>query len=143
MVFKYLQNFLSFFLTFLQIPLPSGSEEVSGHFWCIAMADDVFKFVDACSVYINSLHLTTSNTSNLSKLVHFIPVPKFLFAREMAWVVVDHIFWIHGFPENVVSDKEPQFLSHIWRGFCLQIGTTASISSVFKPQTNHANQDLK
>uniref|UniRef100_A0A9J7ZDK9 Uncharacterized protein n=1 Tax=Cyprinus carpio carpio TaxID=630221 RepID=A0A9J7ZDK9_CYPCA len=81
-----------------------------------------------------------------SKAVHFIPLPKLPSARETARAVVDHVFRIHGLPEDVVSDRGPQFVSHFWREFCRQIGATASLSLGFHPQTNgqteRANQDL-
>ncbi|KAI2663109.1 Transposon Tf2-9 polyprotein [Labeo rohita] len=47
---------------------------------------------------------------HFSKAVHFISLPKLPSAREMARVVIDHGFRIHGLPEDVVSDRGLQFV---------------------------------
>ncbi len=82
-----------------------------------------------------------------SKAAHFIPLPKLPSAKETADTVVDHVFRIHGFPADVVSDRGPQFVSKFWREFCRLLGATVSLSSGFHPQTNgqteRANQDLE
>ncbi|KAL0192324.1 hypothetical protein M9458_010620, partial [Cirrhinus mrigala] len=92
----------------------------------------------------NTVVLTV--VDRFSKAVHFIPLTKLPSAKETAQVVIDHVFQIHGLPEDVVSDRGPQFVSHFWREFCRQIGASASLSSGFHPQTNgqtkRANQDL-
>lgn len=59
---------------------------------------------------------------HLSKVVHFTALHKLPSAKETAWVIIDHVFRIHGFPEDVVSDRGPQFISHFWKEFCQQIG---------------------
>ncbi len=59
-----------------------------------------------------------------SKAVHFMPLPKLPSAKETAQLVIDHVFWIHGVPVDVVSDKGPQFVSRFWQEFCRQIGAS-------------------
>ncbi len=79
----------------------------------------------------NTVILTV--VDRFSKAVHFVALPKLPSARETAWVVIDHVFRIHGLPEDVVSDRKPQFVSHFWR-------------ETIHPQTNgqseRVNQDL-
>ncbi|KAI2654690.1 Transposon Tf2-9 polyprotein [Labeo rohita] len=50
-----------------------------------------------------------------SKAAHFIPLPKLPSAKETAVAVVDHVFRSHGLLNDVVSDREPQFISKFWR----------------------------
>ena len=52
-----------------------------------------------------------------SKAVHFIPLPKLPSFKEMAQVLVQHVFHLHGLPLEVTSDRGPQFTSAFWRGF--------------------------
>lgn len=93
----------------------------------------------------NTVVLTV--VDHFSKVVHFIPLPKLHSAKEMAQVVIDHVFRIPGLPEDVVSHRGPQIISHFWREFCQQIGAFTSLSSGFHLQTNcqtvFANQDLE
>ncbi|CAM4606773.1 unnamed protein product [Leuciscus chuanchicus] len=91
-------------------------------------------------------HVILTVIDRFSKAAHFIPLPKLPSARETAQIVVDHVFKIHGLPENVVSDRGPQFSSLFWKEFCRLIGASVSLSSGFHAQTNgqaeRANQTI-
>ena len=54
---------------------------------------------------------------------------------------------LHGIPQDIVSNRGPQFTSKVWQAFCRGIGATASLSSGYHPQTNgqaeRANQALE
>ncbi|XP_044191493.1 uncharacterized protein LOC122969660 [Thunnus albacares] len=82
-----------------------------------------------------------------SKMAHFVPLPKLPSAKRTAQLVLLHIFRLHGFSVDVVSDRGPQFASVFWREFCSLLGATASLSSGFHPQTNgqteRMNQELE
>lgn len=82
-----------------------------------------------------------------SKAAHFVALPKLPSARETAFLVVDHVFRLHGLPQDVVSDRGPQFTARFWRAFCNQLGATVSLSSGFHPETNgqteRTNQSLE
>lgn len=82
-----------------------------------------------------------------SKAVHFIPLPKLPSAMETANLLVQHVFRLHGIPQDIVSDRGPQFTSQVWRAFCKALGTTPSLTSGYHPQSNgqaeRANQDLE
>ncbi|XDV36908.1 hypothetical protein PO909_006622 [Leuciscus waleckii] len=68
-------------------------------------------------------------------------------AKKTAVTVVDHVFWLHGLPMDVVSDRGSQFVSKFWQEFCKLLGATVSLSSGYHPQSNgqseRANQDLE
>lgn len=82
-----------------------------------------------------------------SKAAHFLALPKLPSARETADLMVQHVFRLHGIPNDIVSDRGPQFVSQLWKSFCQSLGTSVSLSSGFHPQTNgqteRANQDLE
>lgn len=82
-----------------------------------------------------------------SKTVHFVPLPKLPSALETANLLVLHVFRLHGIPQDIVSDRGPQFSSQVWKAFCQALGASASLSSGYHPQTNgqteRANQDLE
>uniref|UniRef100_A0AAQ4P737 Integrase catalytic domain-containing protein n=1 Tax=Gasterosteus aculeatus aculeatus TaxID=481459 RepID=A0AAQ4P737_GASAC len=62
-------------------------------------------------------------------------------------LIVQHVFRPHGIPVDIVSDRGPQFISHVWKTFCSALGASVSLSSGFHPQSNgqteRANQDLE
>jgi len=80
-------------------------------------------------------------------MTHFIALPKLPSAKETAEVMMTQVFRIHGFPEDIVSDRGPQFVSRFWREFCRLIGATTSLTSGYHPeangQTERLNQQLE
>ncbi|XP_072906155.1 receptor-type tyrosine-protein phosphatase eta [Hemitrygon akajei] len=61
--------------------------------------------------------------------------------------MVQHVFRLHGFPQDMVSDRGSQFTSHFWKGFCSLVEATTSLSSGFHQQSNgpmeRVNQELE
>lgn len=55
-------------------------------------------------------------------MVHIIPINKLPSAKEMAKLMLHHVFRLHSFPLDVVSDKALQFVSHFWAVFCTLVG---------------------
>lgn len=51
-----------------------------------------------------------------SKAAHFVPLPKLPSAVETGDLLVQHLFHIHGNPQDVLSDRGPQFASQVSRG---------------------------
>nr|CBN81752.1 Pol polyprotein [Dicentrarchus labrax] len=82
-----------------------------------------------------------------SKSVHFVPLPKLPSSLETAKLLVTHVFRLHGIPQDIVSDRGPQFASQVWRAFCQALGASVSLSSGYHPQSNgqteRANQQLE
>lgn len=103
--------------------------------------------------FITGLPLSQGNTvilvvvDRFSKAARFIPLPKLPSAKETAELIISHVFRVFGIPQDIVSDRGPQFLSRFWGAFCRLFGTTASLSSGFHPesngQTERVNQDLE
>ncbi|KAI2667189.1 Transposon Tf2-8 polyprotein [Labeo rohita] len=42
----------------------------------------------------------------------------------------------YGLPEEIVSDRGPQFTSHVWKAFFKLLGISVNLSSGYHPQTN-------
>ncbi|KAK3523590.1 hypothetical protein QTP70_002725 [Hemibagrus guttatus] len=55
---------------------------------------------------------------------------------ETAEYLFNHVFRYYGLPEDIVSDRGPQFTSRVWRAFFKRLGVTISLSSGYHPQTN-------
>ncbi|KAK3549142.1 hypothetical protein QTP70_033347 [Hemibagrus guttatus] len=55
---------------------------------------------------------------------------------ETAELMFNHIFRYFGIPEDIVSDRGPQFISRVWKAFFSRLGVAVSLSSGYHPQTN-------
>ncbi len=68
-----------------------------------------------------------------SKACHLIPLPKIPTAGQTADLLMQHVFRIHGFPQDMVSDRGSQFTSRFWKSFGRLIEASISLSSGFHP----------
>ena len=60
--------------------------------------------------------------------------------------MLGHVFRLHGFPKDVVSDRGLQFASRFWKAFCSLLGATVSLRQYHhqsNSQTERLNQELK
>ncbi|KAL0964195.1 hypothetical protein UPYG_G00320590, partial [Umbra pygmaea] len=48
----------------------------------------------------------------------------------------------YGLPEDIVSDRGPQFTSRVWRAFWTRLGVTVSLSSGYHPESNGQTERL-
>ncbi|KAI2651025.1 Transposon Tf2-11 polyprotein [Labeo rohita] len=92
--------------------------------------------------FITDLPASRGNTCVLvivdrfSKFCRLIPLKGLTTAWETAQLLFDHVFRPYGLPEDIVSDRGPQFISRVWRAFFRLLGVTVSLSSGYHPQTN-------
>ena len=71
-----------------------------------------------------------------SKACHFITLSKLPSALETAKLMFDHVFRVFGLPQDIVTDRGPQFASQVWQAFFKILWATASLSSGYHPQSN-------
>ncbi|KAL0148188.1 hypothetical protein M9458_056509 [Cirrhinus mrigala] len=92
--------------------------------------------------FITDLPSSDGNTCILviidrfSKFCRLIPLKGLPTALETAEILFNHVFRYYGIPEDIVSDRGPQFISRVWRSFFRLLGVTISLSSGYHPQTN-------
>ena len=70
-----------------------------------------------------------------SKSCKLIPLKGLPTALQTAEALFHQVFRHFGLPEDIVSDRGPQFISRVWTAFCL-LGVSISLSSGYHPQTN-------
>uniref|UniRef100_A0A8C6LPJ1 Integrase catalytic domain-containing protein n=1 Tax=Nothobranchius furzeri TaxID=105023 RepID=A0A8C6LPJ1_NOTFU len=93
-------------------------------------------------------HLDTilTITDRFSKAVHLVALAGLPTAKRTAELLLEQVVRLHGFPQDVVSDRGPQFLSRFWKAFCHLAGASTSLSSGYHLQTNgqteRVNQQL-
>ncbi len=71
-----------------------------------------------------------------SKVCKLIPLKGLPSALETAEHLFQQVFRNFGVPEDIVSDRGPQLISHVWKAFFRLLGVTVSLSSGYHPQTN-------
>ncbi|KAK3569999.1 hypothetical protein QTP86_008426 [Hemibagrus guttatus] len=71
-----------------------------------------------------------------SKSCRLLPLKGPPTALETAELIFNHVFRYFGIPEDIVSDRGPQFVSRVWRAFLTRLGVAIRLSSGYHPQTN-------
>ncbi|KAL0148322.1 hypothetical protein M9458_056384, partial [Cirrhinus mrigala] len=127
---------------------------LQSRYWWPSMCRDTIRYVQSCSVCAMS---TSPRQLPTGKLVP-LPIPQRPWshigvdfvtdlpaaegnacilglptAMETAETLFQHLF---GLPEEIVSDRGPQFISHVWKAFFKLLGVTVNLSSGYHPQTN-------
>lgn len=72
----------------------------------------------------------------LSKYAHFIKLKHPFTALTVASVFVEEVVRLHGYPVEIISDRDRVFMSLFWRELFRLQGTTLKRSSAYHPQTD-------
>jgi hypothetical protein len=83
----------------------------------------------------------------LSKLLHAIPTNDTLSSEGLARLFRDYVWKHHGLPEQVISDRGPQFVSGFLKELYNVLGIQMAASTAYHPQTDgqteRANQEIE
>ena len=70
----------------------------------------------------------------LTKSTHFFPINMRYSMEKLAQLYMDEIMRLHGIPVNIVSDKDPRFVSRFWQQLQGVLGTKLNFSTNYHPQ---------
>jgi len=83
----------------------------------------------------------------LTKMVYFIPATEKTSAEGLARLLRDNMWKLHGLPESIILDREPQFAAGLIRELNGMLGIESKLSTAFYPQTDgqteRVNQELE
>lgn len=83
---------------------------------------------------------------SLTHMVHLIPTKQTYKAKDVAEVIFEHVYKLHGIPERIVSDRDSLFTSIFWTRLMELMGTELRMSSAYHPQpdgmTERANRTI-
>ena len=83
----------------------------------------------------------------LSKWAHFIATTSDITSLGVARLFRDGIWKLHGLPEEVISDRGPQFVLNFMRGLSEILGIKVAASTAYHPQTDgqteRVNQEVE
>ncbi len=97
--------------------------------------------------FITDLPNSNSNTTILTVIDHFskscrlIPIPKLPIALETADVLCSYVFRLFGLPDDIVSNRGPQFTSRVWTAFFSFLWLSSGTSG-YHPESNGKTERL-
>jgi hypothetical protein len=103
---------------------------------------------------ITDLPLSDGNDSILtivdhdcSKAAIFLPCTKEISTEGVIDLYAKHVFPHYGVPQQIISNRDPRFVSNLARGICEKLGISQNISTAYHPQTDgqseRANQRVE
>ena len=80
-------------------------------------------------------------------MAHFAPCKKTITGEETVKLFIDNIYRYHGLPNDIVSNRGPQFVSKFWQSLFKILQVEIKLSLAFHPQmdgqTEQVNQVLE
>ena len=86
------------------VPIPNGP-------WLSLSLDFITDFPISCT-----FDFILVVVDQLTKMAYFIPCNKTITGERTTKLFIDHIYCYHGQPEDIVSDRGPQFISKFLKG---------------------------
>uniref|UniRef100_A0A8C6LLQ0 Gypsy retrotransposon integrase-like protein 1 n=1 Tax=Nothobranchius furzeri TaxID=105023 RepID=A0A8C6LLQ0_NOTFU len=82
---------------------------------------------------VNQLETILTIVDRFLKAVHLVALPCLPTAKQTAEILLEQVVRLNGFPQDIVSDLGPQFMSRFWKAFCRLVGASRSLSSGYHP----------
>ncbi|GJT83373.1 putative nucleotidyltransferase, ribonuclease H [Tanacetum coccineum] len=118
--------------------------DLKQYFWWNGMKQDVATFVSKCMT-CQQVKIEHQRASGLLQPLE-IPMWKwdeismdfkiYYGISKLAEIFRQEIVRLHGTPTSIVSDRDPKFTSHFWKGLQKAWGTRLKFSTAFHPQTD-------
>ncbi len=71
-----------------------------------------------------------------------MPLPKLPTALETEEVLCSYVFHFYGLPDEIVSDRGPQFTSRVWTAFFRFLNVNTSLTFGYHPESNGQTECL-
>ena len=115
---------------------------ISYHRWQIISVDLIMELLQSHDY--NSILVAVDC---LSKQAHFIATTSNITSLGVAQLFQDGIWKLHGLPEEMISDRGPQFMSNFLQGLSEILRIKVVASTAYHPQTDgqteHVNQEVE
>lgn len=76
----------------------------------------------------------------LTSMVHLVPSRTNYNASQLAELMFEHVYKLHGLPKNIISDRDVLFTSIFWKHLHRLIGTKLRLSSAYHPQSDGSTE---
>ena len=86
--------------------------------------------------HVNGLDVVPVIVDRFFKMAHFVPCSKTISVKETTDLLLKSVVRLHGIPEDITSDRGPQFIFHFWKRFLQIFGASLKLSSAYHPQTD-------
>ena len=119
------------------LPLPSSSKPSQSISMAFITDRTPSKGLDTILIVVN----------RFTNMAHFVSCVKTIRSEEFADLIMREVFHHHSLPNVIISDRDPQFVSHFWKHLWEGLKISGKLSSAYHPQndgqTKRTKQTLK
>ena len=72
--------------------------------------------------------------NRLTKRAHFIPINNRFSSKDMAQLLYDKVYPLHGLPLQIISDRGVQYSAELFQEWCRILGIESTMSTAYHPQ---------
>ncbi len=114
------------------------------------------RWKDIAMNFITKLSLSESYNVICTIICHFIKEHHYVFCHwedddisveEMIWIMLWNVYRLHDLLSSIVSNRDSQFISTMWKSLCKWLRITASLFTVYHSEINdqskQVNQDVE
>jgi len=107
---------------------------IPDHYWQVILVDQIME--PPLSWGYDTIMVVVDH---LSKQAHVMPTMSDITATGVAWLFLDHIWKLHGLPEEVISDQGTQFVSNLTQSLSQLLGIQVGASDRPKGLTKRSS----
>jgi hypothetical protein len=115
----------------LQLEAPTEPLNVSEGPWQVVRVDLVTGLPES-----NGFDTICTIVDHYTHVVHAVPCKLTIGAEGVAEIYVREVFQLHGIPEQLVTDRGPQFAAPIMREFLRLLGIDTGLTTAYHSQAN-------
>jgi len=82
----------------------------------------------------NSYNAICVIVNRLTKQAHFIPINNQFSSKDMAQLLYDKVYPLHGLPLQIILDRGVQYSAKLFQEWCKILGIESTMSTVYYPQ---------
>ena len=113
--------------------LPAVQPIVANRPWAIITLDFVGSFMPASHTGHTECLIIVDK---FTKMVHLAGCCKEVNSKDTAYLVIKYVVALHGVPEEIISDRGPQFDSQVWYDIWNILGARVKLAAPQHPQTD-------
>ncbi len=110
----------------------------------------IMNFVTKLSKIKNDFNAILMIMNRLTKMHHYVSCiieKENTFVEKTTRLLIDHVWKLHELSNTIISDRESQFISFVWKAVCETLKINVKLSTAFHSETDDqseiANQKMK
>ena len=78
-----------------------------------------------------------------TKMVHLIPLLKWVITKDIAKIFLQQIWKLHRLPTDIVSNRDTKLTFHFWQVLMYMLDVKSKLSTAFHPETDGKTERVK